>query len=165
MRTRPVGTKGVGTTLRAVRRVLRVILFLGFLITGTDLLLLGHYEDAKQVIPLVLIAVGLVVLSWHAFYGGAASVRALQVTMVLFIASGMLGAVLHYRSNMEFQLEMDSSLSGLKLFSKVMQAKAPPALAPSAMAQLGLLGLAYAYRHPALAGSPDESNHDHGSLT
>src|SRR4030095_274355 len=100
MRTRPAGTMGLGSTLRAVRRVLRVILFLGFLITGTDLLLLGHYEDAKQVIPLALIAIGLVVLSWHAFYGGAASVRALQVTMVLFIASGMLGAVLHYRSNM-----------------------------------------------------------------
>jgi len=155
----------LGTTLRAVRRVLRVILFLGLLITGTDLLLLGHYEDARQVIPLVLIAMGLVVLAWHAFHGGAVNMRALQVTMVLFIASGMLGVVLHYRSNMEFQLEMDSSLSGLKLFWKVMQAKAPPALAPSAMAQLGLLGLAYGYLCPALPGSPDERNHDPGSVT
>jgi hypothetical protein len=165
MRRRLAGTKGPDTKLRAIRRVLGAILLLGFLITGTDLLLLGHYEDAKQVIPLVLIAMGVLVLVWHAFYGGTASVRALQVTMVLFIASGMLGVVLHYRSNMEFQLEMDSSISGLNLFWKVMQAKAPPALAPSAMAQLGLLGLAYAYRHPALAGSSGESNHDHGSVT
>ena len=31
-----------------------------------------------------------------------------------------------------------------------MTAKAPPALAPAGMIQMGLLGLLYTYRHPAL---------------
>jgi hypothetical protein len=31
-----------------------------------------------------------------------------------------------------------------------MKAKAPPALAPASMIQLGLLGLLYTYRHPSL---------------
>ena len=38
----------------------------------------------------------------------------------------------------------------MALFWKAMAAKTPPALAPGAMTQLGLLGLAYAFRHPAL---------------
>ncbi|HYJ16246.1 MAG TPA: hypothetical protein VE170_12200 [Candidatus Limnocylindria bacterium] len=32
-------------------------------------------------------------------------------------------------------------------------AKAPPLLAPGSMVQLGLLGLAYTYKHPALKSS------------
>jgi hypothetical protein len=36
------------------------------------------------------------------------------------------------------------------LFVKVVTAKAPPALAPGVMVQLGLLGLVYTYKHPAL---------------
>ena len=60
--------------------------------------------------------------------------------------SGATGTVLHYRANMEFKLEMDPSMSGLALFWSVVQAKAPPALAPGNMALLGLLGLACAFR-------------------
>ena len=56
--------------------------------------------------------------------------------------------VLHYRANMEFKLEMDPSLSGLALFSSVVRAKAPPAMAPATLVLLGLLGLAAAYRRP-----------------
>ena len=54
--------------------------------------------------------------------------------------------VLHYRANMEFKLEMDPSLSGFALFSSVVRAKAPPALAPATLALLGLLGLTSAFR-------------------
>ena len=62
----------------------------------------------------------------------------------------MLGAWLHFQVNMEFQLEMDPSLAGMQLFRKAILAKTPPALAPGAMLQLGLIGLAYTFRHPAL---------------
>jgi len=113
-------------------------------------LLLGHDEDATQLIPLVLIGATLGVLAWHACTGRAASIRALQLMMLLFIGAGLAGGVLHVRSNMEFQLEIDPSLRGWTLLSKALHAKAPPALAPGVMVQLGLLGLAFAYRHPAL---------------
>jgi len=51
--------------------------------------------------------------------------------------------------NTEFQHEMDPTLEGWTLFVKVMRAKAPPALAPAANIQIGLLGLLYTYRHAA----------------
>jgi hypothetical protein len=139
--------------LAVVRRFLMAILVLGMLGTTTELLLLAHYEDPKQLIPLALLGTALFVLAWHAVAGRAASVRALQLMMLAFVGAGLLGVVLHYRGAMEFALETDPSLRGGKLFWKVMQAKAPPALAPGVMVQLGLVGLAFAYRHPALCSS------------
>ncbi len=63
---------------------------------------------------------------------------------------GLLGVVLHVRGNAEFQREMDPSLAGPTLWWKTLRAKAPPALAPGVLVQLGLLGLVYAARpHPA----------------
>jgi hypothetical protein len=73
-----------------------------------------------------------------------------QMVMLLMIVSGGVGMYLHLRANMEFQLEMDATLSGFALFKKSIVAKAPPALAPGSMTQLGLIVLAYTFRHPAL---------------
>ena len=60
------------------------------------------------------------------------------------------GVWLHCRGNLEFQLDIDASQSAWTLFWKVLRAKAPPALAPGALIQLGLLGLVFTYKHPAL---------------
>jgi len=97
----------------------------------------------------VLIGLALVILTWHAFTKHAASVRAVQGIMGLFLIAGVAGIALHYQSSMEFKLETNPALSGWALFWAVMSAKTPPALAPGVMIQLALLGLAYAYRHPS----------------
>jgi hypothetical protein len=78
-----------------------------------------------------------------------ASRRALQVVLSLQVAAGLTGVVIHARANAEFQQELDPSLSGWPLWWKTLQAKAPPALAPGVLAQLGLLGLVYAARPTA----------------
>ena len=136
-------------TLEAVRRILLVILGIGLVGTATELLLLKHREGPTQLIPLVLIGAACLVLVWHLATRVGASVVALQITMVLFVASGLIGVVLHYRANLDFQLEIDPSAAATALFWKVMEAKAPPALAPGSMVQLGLIGLAYSYRYPS----------------
>jgi hypothetical protein len=69
--------------------------------------------------------------------------------MLLFVLSGGVGIWFHYQATTEFQLEMDPALRGWALFRKAIVAKAPPALAPGAMIQLGLIGLAYTFKHPA----------------
>jgi len=51
---------------------------------------------------------------------------------------------------MEFKLETNPSLVGWALVWAVLTGKAPPVLAPGAMIQLGLLGVVYTYKHPAL---------------
>jgi hypothetical protein len=134
-----------------LRRWLVVLLTLGLVGTGADLVVLEHFEDSWQLIPLFLIAVALVALAAVVLTSSAVALRVLQLMMVLCVIAGGLGLVLHYRSNAEMQRDMDPTLSGWALFRKVIHAKAPPAMAPAAMAQLGLLGLAFCYRHPALS--------------
>lgn len=119
--------------------------------TAADLLLLDHYEDAWQFTPLLLIAVALPLVGLVWLKGDWRSVVALRVVMILFVASGLLGGFLHFNANKEFQQEMDPGLGGWPLIVKAMRAKAPPALAPAVMVQLGMLGLLCTYRHPALA--------------
>ena len=135
-------------TLVAVRRALLVILLIGMAGMTIELLFLKHDEEATQLIPLVLLGLAFVAVLWHAARQTTASLMSLQLTMVLLVAAGLIGMVLHYQANVEFQREMDKTLSGMPLFWKVMAAKAPPALAPGSMSQLGLIGLAYSYRYP-----------------
>ena len=138
------------TTLGTVRSILLAILMLGIVGTFVELLLLSHHEGVLQLIPLVLMAVGIMVIAWHALSGSRSSLHAMRVSMLGFILAGAVGVGLHYRGSAEFQAEVDPTLAGFALFQKVITSKAPPALAPGAMAQLGLLGLVYTYRHPAL---------------
>ncbi|MEY4609441.1 MAG: hypothetical protein RL625_1658, partial [Gemmatimonadota bacterium] len=46
------------------------------------------------------------------------------------------------------------SLLGLDLWVAVFRGEAPP-LAPGTLVQFGLLGLLYAYKHPALSSTKD----------
>ena len=148
------------TALRTVRRILLAGLWLGITGTAVELLLLEHYEEWRQMIPLGLLAAGLLALVWHAVHRSAAPLRALQVLMLMFVIAGATGLVLHYRGNAEFELEMDPSKAGWELFRESMMG-ATPALAPGTMIQLALIGLAYSYRHPLLRRDAEDTNRRH----
>ena len=139
-----------------LRRLILLLLTFGLIALFGELIALGHYEDWKQFIPLTMIGVTLLAVVWHVASGAAPSVRVLQIVFVLLIVTGATGIILHYRSNVEFQLEVSPGLVGWELIKKALNAKAPPALAPGVMAQLGVLGLIYTFRHPALRGSQEE---------
>jgi hypothetical protein len=149
-------------TPAALRVLLLAIFLLGALGTGAELLLLEHTESRWQWVPLLLIGFSLLVLSAHALLRRAATVRLFQLTMLLFVASSIAGLVLHYQGKVEFKLEANPALAGWELFwAAIKGAAVPPVLAPGVMAQLGLLGLAWAYRHPALrAVTPESINND-----
>jgi hypothetical protein len=129
-----------------------IVLALGLLGTTTDLLLIEHYEDTLQLIPIGLAALAMAVVLWNAIGSTLVSVRMLQAAMVLLLGAGAVGMTLHYRGAAAFQWEMDATQSSWDVFKKVIRAKAPPLMAPGAMVQLGLIGLVYTYRHPAITG-------------
>jgi NAD/NADP transhydrogenase beta subunit len=134
----------------AARRILLGILVLGVIGISAELLLLSHTEHWNQWIPLVLNDITIAMCVVVAFKPTTGTIRLFQLIMLLMIISGGVGMYLHLQANMEFQREMDATLSGWALLKKSVVAKAPPALAPGAMTQLGLIGLAYTFRHPAL---------------
>jgi len=124
-------------------------LVLGLTGTVVELLLLEHFEDVSQWIPIGLIAGALALLCAHAVARSRATVRSIQAMMIVFIGSGLLGTWLHYKGNADFELEITPTMAGWTLFSTSM-AGATPVLAPGTMIQLGLIGLAWSLGHPAL---------------
>jgi hypothetical protein len=117
---------------------------------GVELLLISHWEDWWQCAPLVALMSGLVVLVGHVIFQNRASVRAIQLVMLLFVLSGVVGMWLHYDGRVEFRLELDPTLAGWRLFSAAMTGSTtPPVLAPGIMIQIGCMGLACMYGQPA----------------
>ncbi|HEX6217361.1 MAG TPA: hypothetical protein VFZ38_21160 [Vicinamibacterales bacterium] len=139
----------------AARRILLTILVLGIAGITLELWLMAHTEDFYQQIPLWLSGAAVVSAVVVAIRPSLGTVRLFQAVMALFLLSGVVGMVLHFQVNIEFQKEMDAALSGLALYQNAILAKSPPALAPGAMIQLGLIGLAYTFRHPVFDSGRD----------
>lgn len=133
----------------SLRKALLALVFLGVIGLIVELLLLEHFESWTQWIPLVALGLGLATTLAVARAPRGTSMRAFQLMMAVFVVAGLLGLVLHLKGNVEWALERDPELGGWQLVWKALRG-ATPALAPGALAQLGLLGLAWSYRHPAM---------------
>ena len=151
----PIAPSDVVDPYAPLRRVLLVLVLAGAGGLALELLLLEHYDSPWQWAPLALLALVLLVGGMVAARPGRRLLRAFQGLMALCAAAGLLGVYLHYSGNVEFELEDDPSRSGLVLFWEAIRG-ATPALAPGALAQLGLLGLAVTFRHPLLRSSPSD---------
>jgi hypothetical protein len=112
-----------------LRQMLLALVFLGAAGLLVELGLLEHFDSVTQWIPLALLVVVLGATGAVYVRRGPGTVRFFQGVMALCVVTGVIGVYLHYRE----------AIRG-----------ATPALAPGALSQLGLLGLAYAFRHPAL---------------
>jgi hypothetical protein len=131
-----------------LRRLLLALLAIGLLGVVADLVMLAHYENGWMLIPFAVIVVALCTLAARVLNPSAATVYFLRVAMAGMFVTALVGIVLHYRGGVEFQRDMDPTLSHWALFWKVMRMKAPPPLAPGALLQLSLLGFAATYRDP-----------------
>lgn len=136
----------------SLRELILALVFFGIVGLEIELAFLRHAESFSQIIPHISLLVGLVATVAVYFRPRRGVLKAFQLLMVLYLLIGLLGVYLHYRGNVEFALERYPTLSGVQLMWKALRG-ATPALAPGALAQLGLLGLLYTYRHPALGGT------------
>jgi hypothetical protein len=115
-----------------------------------ELILLQHDEEWRQWLPIGVSAVTALLLASQLARPSAGGVLMLRVSAVVLVVSGVLGVYFHYQGNLEFQMEIDAAQHGWALMRKILEAKAPPALAPGVLVQLGVLTLIYTYRHPEL---------------
>lgn len=153
-RTRAPSPVNPQESLSLLRRGLLVLLVIGAVGLIGELVLLEHYEDRTQFIPFGLLLLTLLVTAWHWWDGRRTSLRAFQAVMMLLIIAGPIGMYLHVTGNYEMEREFDPSLLGLDLWLAVFRGEAPT-LAPGTLVQFGLLGLLYAYKHPALSTTKD----------
>ena len=132
-----------------IRQMIITLVLIGIIGLMFELLLQKHFDSTTQWIPIVSLGVGLATTTAVAWSPTPLTMRAFMITMVVFVGAGLLGLVLHFKGNIEWALERNPELGGITLIWKALTG-ATPALAPGALAQLGLLGLAWSYRHPAL---------------
>jgi hypothetical protein len=136
--------------LSLIRSALLAIFVLASAGILAELLLLEHFASATQFIPLVLVTLSLLLLGWFAATRSVASVRVFRLCMYLFLVGGTVGVFLHYNGNALFVLSVTPEMKGSQLFWKSITG-VTPALAPGSLVQIGLVGLAWTFRHPVLA--------------
>ncbi|MDP9177713.1 MAG: hypothetical protein M3O61_08540 [Gemmatimonadota bacterium] len=147
----------------SLRQILLLLVLVGIAGLVAELLLLGHTESFNQWIPLIVLIVGILSTLVLMFRPGYRSIRVFQWVMASFVMAGLLGLYLHYRGNVEFALERYPDAGGLSLAWKALRG-ATPTLAPGALAQIGLLGLIYTYKHPALSDEAEGDTEGQGEV-
>ncbi|HAA10265.1 MAG TPA: hypothetical protein DCE41_00680 [Cytophagales bacterium] len=110
--------------------------------TSAELILLGHYEDTWQWIPIVLLGVSLASFGLLLRKRGPHVTRLFNGLMLACGLSGILGAYFHLRANWEFEVELYPTHSNWAHFTESLSG-AIPALAPGSMVVFGLLGILY----------------------
>lgn len=143
------------TAESGLRGALLLVVALGSVGLIVELLLLEHLEEWTQWIPLVVLGVCLALCVLLAVRPRAALVRLFRWFMGVTIATGVIGVWLHFAGNRAFEMEMDASRHGWLLVWQSLRG-ATPALAPGAMVQLGLTGMLFTWRHPALTPVTDD---------
>ena len=132
-----------------IRRALVAILIFGLVGTEIELLLLKHTDGFWQLVPVALVALTLLLATWAAARPSPASLGILRAMMAVFLVVGIIGVYQHFTGNVVYEKESNPGLAGAELYSAAAMGSTP-LLAPGVMLQLGLIGLLYTYRHPAL---------------
>jgi hypothetical protein len=131
-----------------LRAILLGIVAIGALGLLLELAFLDHRDSATQWIPYFVLAIVLIATAIVWRRASSETLRLFQIVMGAAFLTGLLGVILHFRGNVAFETERDTTLHGRRLVWEALHG-ATPALAPGALVQLALVGFAFAYRHPA----------------
>lgn len=122
------------TGLAGLRRALRGAVALGLLGIAAELLLMEHFGELLQVLPLVLCGVGALVAA--AGGAGKASPRLLRAVAVVLALVGAFGSYEHLEANYAFEAEIRPNGTGSERALAALTG-ASPSLAPLAFAFMG----------------------------
>ncbi|MEQ9423331.1 MAG: hypothetical protein RJQ09_02855 [Cyclobacteriaceae bacterium] len=127
--------------LPVINRLISFIVVFMSIGTMAELLLIGHYEDSWQLLPIILIASSMVVfilIHWRK----TALTGFFKTLMIACAISGLIGLWFHLNANFEFEKEMYPTHSFGTLLLKSLTG-ALPVLAPGSMIVFGSIGYLY----------------------
>jgi hypothetical protein len=132
-------------TAQTLRRFALALCVLGVVTTPIELVLMHHYNDKDQIMPFVFFGLAAIGVAAAWFRPNARVLRGVRVLMVLVVLGSGIGVMEHLKANYR-----DATRGGAvpNLIELVLTGVAP-LLAPGILAQVGLLGLAFTYKHPA----------------
>lgn len=122
-------------TIRSTTRLIKIIMAFSVVGIVLDLLLIGHYEDWRQLLPVVCLPVALLLA-----YLPGSKLKVLYYISLIVMLVGIVGVVLHLANNYEFEQEMRPNLAGAELMMRAFTG-ALPVMAPGALIPIGLIGL------------------------
>lgn len=120
-------------------RIILLLITSGLLL---ELLLIEHFEDPRQLIPVVVLGLSLIFLPAIVLFKSLKLYKIFLGLMLLCVGSGILGIYFHLEGNFAFEREMYPTRSTADLLLKSIRG-ATPLLAPGSMIGLGLLGIFY----------------------
>jgi hypothetical protein len=140
------------STTTNLRRFALALAGIGVIGTVLELTLVKHYASKDQVIPYVLLGLSALGVIAVVVRPTALVLRVFQGVMIVTILGSGIGMLEHLKANSRNAGAITDSeripttpsaiLAGIEGFA--------PLLAPGVLAQVGLLGLAFTYRHPNL---------------
>lgn len=110
--------------------------------TVLELLLLKHYEDTFQLIPIICIALVMLTAVVLVFIKTRLIKTVFKSILLITALSGLYGGYLHLCANFEFEIEMTPTASNWDVLVESLSG-ALPTLAPFSMIVLALLGYSY----------------------
>ena len=138
------------TVPMGLRRLLWFTYLLGAMGMGGELLIMNHTEGAWQWLPIGLISFSLLALVTQSIVASRWLIQGFRFIVLLIFLSAFAGIWLHFDGKAEFKLEMDPALKGWDLIWACIRGHSlPPVFAPGSMMLLGLLGIAWSYKHPS----------------
>lgn len=135
-------------TLRRIVLAIMALMALGGLL---ELLLIEHFKSGTQWIAVALLVMAGLSVAAIALWATPRVLRVFQVVMVLVALGGAIGVWEHLKGNLEVARELTPQAPTTDLLWRAVR-KGAPLLAPGVLVQLGLLGLAFTYRHPGFSG-------------
>ena len=132
---------------RRLRGFLLALAALAFVTTLLELWLENHFKEPLQLVPWAVCVAGLAALAGLALRPGRATLLAARAVMLVAIAGGALGVIVHLKENISFQLDIHPGLAVTDVLGAALKGAAP-LLAPGSLAFAALVALAATYQHP-----------------
>lgn len=135
--------------LARLRQFLLLITAGIFIMTVTELIFVGHWNQNIQFLPFVLCGLGLITLAIAYFRPGRRSVKTLYWSMIVIGVCSFIGFYEHMANNLSFWLEIQPNATAWELIVATFNGGIP-VLAPGILLLGAVVGLAAIYRHPLL---------------
>lgn len=137
------------TILTRLRQFLLIISAGVFVMTVTELVFLGHWNETIQFLPFALSTLGLTTLALVYFRPSHTSLTVMHWSMIVIGVCSFIGFYMHLSINYRFWLEIEPSATTWELIKATLEG-GNPALAPGILLLGAVIGLAAIYRHPLL---------------
>ena len=132
-----------------LRQFLQIITAGIFVMTVTELIFVGHWNETIQFLPFALCGLGLITLAIAYFRPSHTTVNTMRWSMIVIGVCSFIGFYEHMANNLSFWLEIQPNATTWELIVATFNGGIP-ILAPGILLLGAVIGLAAIYQHPLL---------------